>query len=64
MSYEWSRLEYGAANHASMGDRANRTLVAGESGIIRMDVDSLGKAGERYQQDTGQRQQPEKKSRP
>jgi hypothetical protein len=57
-------MENGAANHASMGDRANRTLVAGEFGIIGMDVDSLGKAGEGHQQDTGQRQQPEKKSRP
>jgi hypothetical protein len=33
--------------------------MAGEFGILGMDVDSLGKASEPDQQDTGQGQQPE-----
>jgi hypothetical protein len=60
LSYERSGLEYGTSDDAGVGNRADRTLVAGELGIIRMDVDSLGKAGECHQQDTSQRQQPEK----
>jgi len=44
-----------------MSDRADGTLVAGELGVVGMDVDSLDKAGERYQQNTGQRQLPEKR---
>jgi hypothetical protein len=33
-----------------------------ELGVLGMNVDSLGKAGEGHQQDTGQRQQPEKRA--
>jgi|HubBroStandDraft_6_1064221.scaffolds.fasta_scaffold123587_2 hypothetical protein len=33
--------------------------MAGEFGVLGMDVDSLRKAGEPDQQHTGQRQQPE-----
>jgi len=54
VSYEWSRLKYGTANNASVGDRTDRTLMAWELGVLRMDVYSLGKAGEGHQQDTGQ----------
>ncbi len=36
--------------------------MARDLGVVGMDVDSLDKAGERYQQDTGQRQLPEERA--
>jgi hypothetical protein len=56
MSYERSRLKYGTANNTSVGDRADRTVMTGELGVLGMNVDSLGKAGESHQQHAGQKQ--------
>ena len=55
-SYERSRLKYGTANNTGVGDRADRTLMTGELGVLGMNVDSLGKAGEGHQQHAGQKQ--------
>ncbi len=41
---------------ARVGYRAQRTLVAGEFGIVSVDVDGLGKSAERDQQNSGQSQ--------
>ena len=49
-------MKYGTANNTSVGDRTDRTLMTGELGVLGMNVDSLGKAGEGHQQDTGKKQ--------
>ncbi|MGB7583326.1 MAG: hypothetical protein WBM11_00675 [Terriglobales bacterium] len=45
-----------------MSHRADGALMAGDFGVFRMDVDSLGEAGKSDQQDTSQRQQLEKRA--
>jgi len=59
VTYERRGLEYRTGDNPSMGHGADGAVMAGEFGILGMDVDSLGKASEPDQQDTGQGQQPE-----
>jgi hypothetical protein len=59
VTYERSRLEYGTAKNAGVGDRTDGAFMAGELGVLRVDVNRLGKAGERDQQNASQRKEPE-----
>jgi hypothetical protein len=49
VTYERRGLEYRTGDNPSMGHGADGALMAGEFGILGMDVDSLDKAGEAYQ---------------
>ncbi len=48
------RLIGDASDHSRMCHRTNRALVAGELGILVVDMDGLGKAAEPNQQDAQQ----------
>lgn len=50
--HHWNRLVYGGANNSAMGYGANGTFVAGNLGIVRMYVDSLGKTCDSNEQHT------------
>jgi len=49
--YDRNRFVDGCANHSTVSDRANGTLVTGEPGIVSVDVDSLGEAAEGNEKD-------------
>jgi hypothetical protein len=49
VTYERCGLKYRTGDNPRMGYRADGALMAGEFGILGMDVDSLDKAGEAYQ---------------
>lgn len=55
-SYNRSWLIYRGSDHSAVSDRAERTFVTGELGIVSVDVDGLGEAAQCDKKDSQKRQ--------